>query len=241
MAKKRKRDSSILFMSLILLGVLFLFSSYYSRGCSPVGNIVLNPSCKYSKDPKLINGELDHCFDDASCNPKNQEKEDWKSCCDYTQGSTTSCSCKSNGNPCTDPKKCAACMAYAEAGGSGDPCMWAVLCSISNRVNDDRFPHKVCDVVSQGNGKQYNAYSCVCNSQAKNQKYCKCCRGELTGKEKEEYDKAYNMLNNFDQGECKSLGITHFNAAGQNSWASNQASCTKVTFEKCAAFDFYKC
>ena len=83
---------------------------------------------------------------------------------------------------CTTEDSCLRCMAYAEAGGSTssgkipDVCTQYIMGTIKNRVNTDFRPAStsVCQAVSLEN--QYEAYDCVNNANAANQKYCDCCK-----------------------------------------------------------------
>ena len=152
-------------------------------------------------------------------------------------------------------------MAYAEAGGDDidDECMRLVLCAIKNRVWDPdsdcpHYPKAVdeCVVVGQENGKQFNPYKCVDNPGYENQKYCKCCKGELTGNELQEYEDARQLLDNLD---CGDFDANTFNNRGMNSWAKRncepvpvisfpgQPTCEYILGENQGepVFDSYKC
>ena len=213
-----------------------------------IGEFVSPPeedACVYQAKP---NKEKDNCYGDC---PDRQtvNEASVKQCCDYEkddQGNLQKkCKCKDNVNPCTSEKKCTTCMAYAEAGGTTIPneCMGAVMCTIKNRVNNPKHKPPVkseCEAVAQGDGQQYNPYKCVCNGKYANQKYCKCCAGQLTGAEKDEYDNAAGQYDNLD---CSKFPANTFNNAGMNSWASR--NCRRITppapLSKCKTFDFYEC
>ena len=231
-----------------------LLVSFYASQNIPQGKYVLSEegrelpvnACTYQT---RANRERDNCYGDC---PKRVTEAgvEVRQCCDYKKnaegGLLQECVCKDNVNPCTDEKKCAACMAYAEGGGTNipDECMSAIMCAIKNRVKDGGT-HKpkvktICEAVAQGDGGQFNAYKCVCNAGDQNQKYCKCCAETLTDPEKAEYDKAADQYDNLD---CSGFEANTFNNAGDKSWASRR--CTRVTppkqFAACATFDFYKC
>ena len=121
--------------------------------------------------------------------------------------------------------------------------MWGAMCAAKNRVNNpDHKPpvSTACGAVSQGDGTQFNAYKCVCNSKDPNQKYCNCCSGNYPNdQEKAEADAAKAIAATLD---CTGFDATHFNAAGQASWASKSKNCKKVTPPAgCSIFDFYQC
>ncbi len=235
-----------------LMVFALLLISFYASQSMPQGKYVwsgeggeLPNACVYKT--RAVQG--DNCYGD--CPDRTTETgAKVKQCCDYkkdAQGELMrECVCKDNVNPCTDEKKCASCMAYAEAGGSNidDSCMSAVMCALKNRAKEGSTHRPrvktICEAVAQGNGQQFNPYKCVCNAKYPNQKYCKCCADQLTEDEKKEWEKAQNQ---YDALDCSGFDANTFNNAGDNSWAS--AHCKKVTppdsFSGCAVFDFYQC
>ncbi len=238
---------------LIVLSIL-LVSFYAYRETAPQGQYILSGgkqqpinTCTYQD--RAIKG--DNCY--GNCPDRTPASgAAVKQCCDYKKGAsgglTKECECKDNVNPCTNEKKCATCMAYAEAGGTriDDSCMTAVMCTLKNRV-DPGSTHKpkvktMCEAVAQQDGNQYNAYKCVCNAKDRNQKYCKCCAGTLTGDEKKEWEEAQGLYGSLGL-DCSGFDANTFNNAGMNSWA--KGNCKKVTppdnLAGCATFDFYKC
>lgn len=249
------KNSFAIALALILVLSLFMWTNALSNSGNAT-SFILSPA---GGDPKgggggktttycgNVNAEAqaagkDGCADNAVCGEG--------SCCDYelaagTNTPTGKCICEEIKNPCgTDNKKCMACMGYAEAGGStiNDDCMKYAMCAAKNRVGDKDFgsPKNECDAVAQGNGKQFNVYSCVCNNQSSNQKYCDCCAGKFKNDaEKAEADKAKKIAENLD---CSGFPANSFRNAGMRAPINGQGkACTKVSTPACPTLDFYAC
>tara|TARA_Y100000310_G_C20670245_1_gene809868 strand:- start:664 stop:1548 length:885 start_codon:yes stop_codon:yes gene_type:complete len=165
-------------------------------------------------------------------------------CCDWKKkGEGEECKCeKEYKNPCSTPKDCLKCMIYAEAGGTNipDACEKAVGCTMLNRVGSRDYPNDFCSVVSEGDGKQFNPYLCTCDRDT-NQKYCKCCSGDIKkgSDEEKEVNEAGAVADGVigNAAYCKGMGATGF----YSGTGSIPKGCTKVTVTGCTKLTFYKC
>ncbi|MCB0346632.1 MAG: hypothetical protein KDD66_16070 [Bdellovibrionales bacterium] len=195
-------------------------------------------------------GHADTCTQNAPgkvCKTvENADLSVTKYCCDWSgPEGNESCGCtKEYKNPCSTPADCLKCMIYAEAGGStagGTPipqaCRVAVKCAIQERVRRDDNLSSYCEVAEtqQGDTTHFEPYKCVCDSKQSNQKYCKCCSGNLSEEEQEAVDEAEQAAN----AQCP----LNPRPTGYNSTGTVPSGCTAVPVKGCpsSVMTFYRC
>lgn len=203
------------------------------RKINPAGN---GDTCYFSGAGKVCKTMM---------NTQSGETKEY--CCDWVAGQsgTQECKCeKEYKNPCSTARDCLKCMIYAEAGDTrvDDACEKYVGCTIYNRVSSGNYPNDFCSVVSEDDGKQFNPYSCTCDSNT-NQKYCECCSGNIqpgtpAATEVAEADAEAGRIIS-QANYCQNFRATgFFTGPGRI-----PAGCTRVQAPGCVkgAFTFYSC